>query len=190
MNIDRKLNLVIPLTRDTGEIYVHSTPISRPTFEMFFKVIAQTYGAMMAQNYTAFSAPKIAALLLKDKAIEMRAWDGPNGVEAGLIAEIHRLTNIVMPGPNGWMTLPYQDAIQQNKLDDDELTEVENILVFFILVSAMVRRAEMEPMLSILSTLWAVQTTSSNCTEFARSLPTSTKAETSGEKATPSSMPY
>ena len=48
MKIDKKLNLIVPVYGDdekTIRCYVHSTPISRETFERYFLIIGQTFGA-------------------------------------------------------------------------------------------------------------------------------------------------
>ena len=47
MHIDRKLNLVIPVERDTGKVYVHSTPISREAFDRYFMVLATAYAEIV-----------------------------------------------------------------------------------------------------------------------------------------------
>ena len=45
MKIDRKLNLVLSVTRDEGvEVFVHSTPISRAIYESHFLVLSPRSG--------------------------------------------------------------------------------------------------------------------------------------------------
>lgn len=183
MKISRALNLTIPIDRDGVTIYVHAAPISREVFETYFKPIARAYAAMLAEEYKVYSAPRIASLLLKDAAQKLGMWDGPDGVQQGLIAEIRRLANVVLPGPTGWMTTPLQAALDAKQLDDDEAAEVENILVFFICVSAMSLKSDLKTMLGITSLIWKTQDTSLNCTEYASSLSKSTATGSSGAKA-------
>lgn len=187
MKLDRKLNLVMPLSTAAGDIYVHSTPISREIFERYYKPIARAYAAMFSEKYTVYSSPKIAKLLLKDAAQELGVWDGADGVAQGLLPEIRRLTNVVVPGPNGWQTVPFDGA---RMLDEDDLAEVENILVFFICVSAMSPKSDLQTMMGITSVIWKTQDTSLNCTDFASSLPTSIETANTGATETLSSIPH
>jgi hypothetical protein len=57
------------------------------------------------------SGPRVAAMILKDKAIELGVWDGPEGVERGLIQEIRRLANVFVPTDKGWETIPINEAV-------------------------------------------------------------------------------
>jgi hypothetical protein len=183
MKLDRRLNLVIEVEREHGPIHVHAAPIGREVFERYYKPIARAHTDIFAGGYTAFSGPRIAKLLLADAARAFGMLDGEDGVERGLMAEIRRLTNVIMPGPSGWTTLPFEDAKARQLLDEDELAEVENTLVFFILISAISLKSELKIKLAILSAIWKTHDTSLNCTEYASSLPTSTATENTGEKA-------
>jgi hypothetical protein len=98
------------------------------------------------------------------------------------MAEIYRLTNVVAVGENGWETMPFDVAKKRGVLGEDAAAEAENCIVYFICASSIHLRAEMAVALEGLSTLWDAQTTSSNCTEYMRSLPTSTVEESTGEK--------
>jgi len=191
MQLNRKLNLVVPVERDTGTMYVHSTPISREMFERYFKVIGRAYASIFAQQLGALAGPRVAAMLLKEAAVDMGVWDNEGGVERGLMAEIRRMTFIIMPKTGGgWDTITLDEAKTRNVIDEDEISEVENAVVFFILISAMSRKQNTATMLGITSAIWGAETTSLNCTEYMSSLKTSTKAETSGETATPSPIAY
>ena len=75
---------------------------------------------MYAGGYSAISGPRIAKMLIKQTAIDMGTWEGTNGVNAGLIGEIHRLTNVVAPNGKGWGATPYEDALNQNIFDKDD----------------------------------------------------------------------
>jgi hypothetical protein len=187
MKLDRKLNIVVPLETSAGDIYVHSTPISRQIFERYYKPIARAYAAMFSEKFTVYSSPKIAKLLLKDAAQELGMWDGADGVEKGLLPEIRRLTNVIMPGQNGWQTVPFDGA---KMLDEDDVAEVENILVFFTCISAVAPKSDLKTMLGMTSVIWKTQDTSLNCTDFASSLPTSTETENTGATEILSSIPH
>lgn len=190
MKLDKRLNLIIPVERPDGSsIYVHSTPISRAVFERYFLLISKTFTAIYTQGLGITAGPRVAAMLLKRLAVEAGEWDGPEGVEAGLMAEIRRLTNVVAPGSNGWQTIPYQEAVDQKHLDEGDASEVENALVFFTVASSMHRKAELTGILEGISKLWGAQTDSLNSTEFANSLQTLTATDNSGATATPSLIP-
>lgn len=190
MRISSKLNIVVEVvTEEDGTIFVHSTPISRDVFERYFMIIGKTFATIIGEGLTLISGPRVAAMLLKKVAADAGVWDGPGGVEQGLMAEIRRLSSVVMPGPNGWKTLPLQDAISKKLLSDEDIAEVEGLLVFFICVSAMSRKTELLGLVSRLS-VWGTQTTSLNSTEFAGSLQISTPDETSSSTASTSSVPH
>lgn len=189
MKIDRRLNLVIPIDRADGTIYVHSAPISRPVFEQYFKVIAQTFSAIYTQGLGFTSGPRVAAWLLRDQATKAGVWDGEAGVERGLMNEIRRLSNVVVPSARGWTTIPFQDAVDGGSINDDDRSEVENAIVFFIVASSMHTRKELPAVLEGSTALWGAQTTSLNCTEYANSLPTPTATENTGGTVKASSIP-
>jgi hypothetical protein len=197
MKLDRRLNIVLSLETPSGPIYVHSAPISREVFELYFSVISQTFAAIYSEGHGPISGPRIAALLLKQVAtsIPRPTRDEPTrtawpDVERGLMNEIRRLTNVIMPGPKGWMTIPLEEGLRTNNIDAMDASEVENAIVFFTVCSIMHRKADLPDVLAIMSKLWGAQTTSSNCTEFSASLPTSIADENSGEKVPGSSAIY
>jgi hypothetical protein len=190
MRLDRSLNLVLPLETDNGTVYVHSTPVSRDTFERHYLVVSKTFAAMYQEGLAALAGPRVAAMLLRDVAMNTRgqngspnAWEGSDGVELGLMAEIRRLTNLVMPSEKGWETIPFQDAISRKLLSPDDIADAESVIVFFICASAMHRRATLEAFLTGAASLWGAQITSSTSTGYAASLPTSIETASSGEKA-------
>jgi hypothetical protein len=189
MNLNRKLNIVIPIEHDSGLIYVHSTPISREVFERYFMVIAKTYGRLMVDGL-AQTSPRIAMMALRETAQADGKWSGAGGVELGLVAEIRRLTNVLLPAAaGGWETLPWHDAVREKRLDEEEIAEVENLLAFFTLSAAMRRRKENEEMMQAMAEAFNLQITSSTSTEFASSLPTLTATASTGATVTVSSIP-
>ena len=191
MRIDRKLNFVIPVEDDEGKVfaYVHSTPIAREVFERHFMVLSKAFTAIYTQGLGTTSGPRIAALLVQQIATEMGEWEGPNGVERSLFAEIDRLTNVAVTGPNGWQTIPLQEALAKNQFTEDDASEVKNAITFFTVASTIHRKQELRGILETVARLWNAQITSLNSTEFANSLKTLTQDEPTGAKATPSSIP-
>lgn len=190
MKLNRALNLVIQVERDDGvTVYVHAQPIGREVFETYALPLAKTFAAIVAQGLGTVAGPRVAALVLKEIAAEMGRWEGPGGVEQGLMPEIRRLANVVAPGEKGWTTLPLEDALRAEMLGEDDASEVLNALVFFTLSSRMNRRADLPAVLSAMELLWGAQTSSLDCTAFANSLPTSKETANSGATAAASQVP-
>jgi hypothetical protein len=193
MKISRALNLTFPIETDNGTIHVHSVPISRETFKLYFDIIGQTVARIHAKGLNVVAGPNIAALMLRQVAEAEGRWDGPDGVKNGLLAEIRRLTNVVVPGPQGWATLPLDEACKRDLLDEAAADAVEGAACFFSCASC-VHSWQRESLLAILTisgmlSVWRAQITFSNCTEFANSLETSTPRENSGATATTLSVP-
>src|SRR5271154_5947554 len=114
MRLDRKLNLIIPIVRDDkSNIFVHSTPLSSEVFDTYFLVIAKTFSAIYAEGLGIIAGPRVADKMLRKVAKDMGVWDTKGGVQDGLIAEMHRLTNVVCAGKRGWEALPFADAQTQ-----------------------------------------------------------------------------
>lgn len=191
--INRKLNLVVPIELDDRKLYAHSVPLGRETFEMHFDVLSRTFAVLYGRGLSFVAGPKVAKLTLKEIAQTTRKWDGELGVERSLLPEIFRLTNVVMPKPDGgWGCVPFEDAIKMRVFEgyEDELADVEGEIVYFMVASAMHRRKELREILDGLVSFWEVQPTSFSVTEFVSSLLTSTPAGNTGAKETPSSIPY
>jgi hypothetical protein len=191
LKISRKLHLVIPLERDEGDLYIHSTPIGMPVFERYHMVLSKAFATIYTQGLSWVAGPRVAAMVLKNVAEGMGVWAGVDGVENGLMAEIKRLTNLFAPAPDGagWRMIPLDDALDREMMDEDEASEVTNALAFFTVAWHMHSHQDRENVMSGAVKLWGGQLSSLNATDFMSSLPTSTLAESTGGKATASSMP-
>lgn len=192
-SINRKLNIVIPIKRgDDTNLYIHSTPVRSETFETYHLVLARTFSAFAQNGLDPRSGPSVAHLILRDVAKAtpringVSWWEGEDGVggPSGLIAEMMRLTNAVVPTKDrGWSTIPLQSALDQGLIDDDEKSEAMNLLCFFTVTSLVAPRVDRERLVKGMAAIYELQTTFSNSTEFANSLKTSMPDETSGENA-------
>lgn len=189
LRVNKALNLVVPVESDAGTIYVHSTPLRREVFEKYFLVISKTFSAIYSEGLSVISGPRIALLMLRKIAVDAGVWDGVGGVENGLLNEIRRISNVLVPTESGWALRPFQDVLSSGLLSEDEIDEVEGTIVFFICASAIHRKADLGRMLDHLQELWGTQTTLLNCTEFKSSLPTLTAPETTPETVKQSSIP-
>lgn len=184
LTINRKLNLVLPLQRgDDTVLYVHSTPIRPETFEKYYMVLAKTWASLTQNGLDPRSGPSVAALVLKEvaettaRAPGLNWWDGPDGVggEAGLIAEMTRLSNALVSDPErGWVPMPLAMALQKGLIDEEEKSEVMNLLTFFTVTSSIAPRVDREGLVRGMAAIYELLTTSSNSTEYCNSLKTST----------------
>lgn len=177
MRINKKLNLVIPVDTEDGTVYVHSTPISREIFEQYFLPISRTFAEIYRQRLDIVAGPRIAMMMLRKAATDLGVLEGPDGVENGLIAEIRRLTNVAIPSDKGWETYPLQDVISRSLLSEDDISEIEGAVTFFICASAMHRKSELPIILNGMTSLWDAQTTLLGFSEFVTSLRQSTEAK-------------
>lgn len=176
MQIDKNtLNLVMPIERGDGStVHVYAIPIARAVFERYYMVMAKTFNTIYSGGLGIMSGPRVAAMILKDTAIEMGAWDGAEGVDRGLMQEIRRLTNVLVLGANGWETVPLHEAIAKGHIDEDDMSEVENALAFFSVASHMHRKADRRQILGGASRLWGARLESLSCSEYCASLSKST----------------
>jgi len=191
MKIDRKLNL----TFEVGGNHIHSVPISNTVFEQYYLALSKTFARFHREGLQSTAGPRVAKLLLKDVCTDDGTWedsrDGKVGVENGLMAEIVRLTNVNFPSGDGtgWRTLPLYSVKQQELISAEEISEVENTIVFFTLISAMHRKEEIPSVLKAMEYFWGAQLTSLNATEFTTSLPIKTPDAPTGETLTTASVP-
>jgi len=187
MKINRKLNLVLSVTRDDGvEVYVHSTPISREIYEANFLALSKTVSSMYEEGLAPGICSRVALLMLKEVATRLNRTEA---IERTLLPEIWRLTNVIMPNEKGYETVPFQTVINNSLLNKEDISEVQNFLTFFTAASWVHKNVELETLIYPLLQSSGGQTTSSNCTEYANSLQTSKLVENTGATATPSSIP-
>ncbi len=190
--IDNALNLVMELP-DGKRIY--HTPISEAVFEANFKVLAETKAKLFGKGmaYAASSGIKISRLTLLDEGRKLAAendGDGDYGATA-LLAEISRLTNVLLAGDNGWDLLPVANAISQGTVDADDWKDVENIIVFFTCAYALASRREKRIVSEAIAELGNFSLTSSTCEEYMNSLKTPVPSDTRADatKSKRSSIP-
>jgi hypothetical protein len=182
VTINKKLNLVLPVTTNAGtKIWVHSVPLSREVFESNYMLLVKVLANMYANGIGPAMAPRIAALVLRTTAKEM---NNEEDISASLMQEIYRLTNFLLPTPNGggWQTMPFIEAKNRKLVDEDNISEVENAIVYFIVASAVHLKSELPMAYGGLKSIWNAETTSSTVTEYGRSLKILTKDESTGEK--------
>lgn len=182
IRISKKLNLVITIELEDGsKIYVHSMPITMPIFDSYWEPIARAYTRIFATPLINVSGPKVAKRTLRKEAEVLGVWDGPSGVQLGLYGEIRRLTSVCLPKEGGgWEMLPYEIVLTRKLLDEESIDHLENMITFFILVSAIQDRKEIKPTLENTSTIWPLRPESLSATEFMTSLSKLTKEDDTG----------
>lgn len=188
MRIDRALNLVVPVYEDDGKTvraYVHSTPLSTEQIERHFMLLGQTFNAIFKQGLGETAGPAYAMMLLKRIATNTGEWQGKDGTPGPgqeLVEEIRRMTMVSAPKVGGgWEPVPLQVAVERKVVSAEDKAEVENAIVFFIVVSATLKHEQRREMIAAASDLWGARTSSLNSTEFTSSLATSTATGSSGE---------
>jgi hypothetical protein len=190
LTINEKLHLVIPILADDLETvvaYAHSAPISREVFDAHFMLIGRTFAALHTDGLGIVAGPRVAALMLNRVAAAQRDVEGA----AALLNEIRRLTNVLIRTPQGWDQVAFQTVVDQGMLSDDDVSEVTNAVVFFIVTSAMQRRQDLKEMMDGAAKLWGARTSSLDFTGFSGSLATSTVAASTQTHQLPaSSAPF
>ena len=186
MKLNRQLNLVIPIYAEDGQTpraCVHSVPISSEVYAMHWRVLSRTFSDIITSGLMPVGA-RVAAKMLEDVSRELGAWDGAEGACSTLLPEIHRLTNVIVSGEKGWVTLPLEDAVKTGALEKDDADEIEGSLVFFTAGSHLFMRANRAEMLTGAVAGWGGRIVSSDCTAFLNSLRTSTSDVSSGAPST------
>jgi hypothetical protein len=184
MQITDSLNLALPFGDGLTAYHV---PISRNVYEMHYGIINATKAALSRKgiHYQMGSGPRIANLVLKDEgmkdAAERESLD-PQGKPIderapALLAEIKRLTTVLVPGASGYENMPVDAAISQGKIDAEDWSELEAALVFFTCHVMPARKVNRVSIATATASVLGGLTTSSAPMELAASLPTLTKAE-------------
>lgn len=169
-----------------GTMLVHSLPIGRSVFELYFAelgaVFKACYGDDDEARHLALIGPRIAYVALKKAAMQAKTWEA---VEAGLVNELIRLTQVsyIEPGSPGWQTLPLATLQSREVLDEDDSEEVLNSLVFFTAACKAGPKKLVEAMLPVIGESIGWEFGFSSSTAFIASLEKSTPKESTTEKA-------
>lgn len=175
VKINKKLNLVAHLEETAmGDIYIHSTPIMRETFEQYYAPIARAFTRIFATPIAHASGPIVAKLVIRDEAMALGTWEGKNGVKEGLFEEIRRLTHVVTSVNGKWQHVPVEEA---KDLDADDIATIENHVCFFTVASAIQDKKGLRETMSITSTIWPLRLELLSVTDYVAGLQTSKMAE-------------
>lgn len=194
------MNRTLKITRDLritfsvdsakhGRVHVYSLPLARSIFETFVLELGETYSKVFGAydpKHVAMTAPQMAFPALRAIAKRMGTWDGPDGLEVGLVNELVRLTTVAHSGPGGWTQIPLQLSLTREILDEDAYAEVLSSLCFFFLALRVGPDVLMSDTLGMAGAARGWQYTSSDFTAWLASLPTSKPARATTTK--PSSV--
>ena len=185
MKIDKRLNLTFTIdgAEDGSVVHIHSVPISAAVFEKYYLPISKVVAGVFSEGIGVVGGPRVASLMLKQIATNLEMWDGPEGVERGLMAEIRRLTNALVLRDGGWEAMPIEDAFKAGLISEGDFKEAESQVTFFTCVCAVHHKKSLPQTLAQMCGLWDQQTLYSNVTEYKNSLPTSTPEEITAESA-------
>lgn len=176
LSLSEKLHLVIPIYAEDNETihaYVHSAPISSEVFEAHFLLISKTFAAIHAEGLGNVAGPRVASLIL-NKVAE-RIGDPSNAI--ALMNEVRRLTNVLMRTDRGWETYAFQDVTDGRLLDEEDLNEVINSVVFFTAAYVMHQRKNRKAFLVGAAIIWGAQISPLDFTAFVASQRTSAAVE-------------
>lgn len=193
LKLDKRLNIALEVPRENEpSLFIHSVPIGKEVYEANYRLITRTAITMYGDGMAPGACARVAMLALRDTAKEMDG-NGPGDQyrrsAESLLQEIWRLTNVLMPGLKGWETVPFHEIKTNNVLLEEQITEVENILAYFTVLSWFHRESERKDIYEMLKTFGA-QIVSLNVTEYSSSLPISTRGVTTGATAQASSIPH
>jgi hypothetical protein len=195
MKISDDLKLVLPLREDDKgvSVYVYHTPISREVFETNYRILAATKAELAGKgiHYQMDSGPRIASLVLLDEtkkeSLELNRVDKAGNPDTSradaLIAEIKRLSMVLLPAPDGWDMVPIDTAISTGKIDREEWQEVASGIVFFTCHYSLAKKSERATICHATASLLMGLSTSLQISEFADSLRPLTEEEDSEAKA-------
>ena len=183
MKINEKMHLVMPIYDDDDSVcaYVHSAPISREVFEAHFLLMSKTFAAIHGEGLGDIAGPRVASLVMK----RIAARSGEAESATSLMNEVRRLTNVETRTKGGWETIPFQEASDKQTISADDLSEVENALVFFTVILAMHRKQVAAELLPGAAKLWGAQISSLDSSAFHASLKISTVTANTGAKPEP-----
>lgn len=180
VTINKKLNIVIPMEDDAGNIYyLHSMPLSREAFQSNWLLLSQTFSAMVEQGIQVTAGPRVASIVMRDLAEKQGRIEDYDAI----MSEIRRLTTVIKASGEGYEQLPLATALARGIVSPDDIEDTGNMLVFFTLVSSMWKGSRRIASLTFMNSLWQSENTSLSATAFMDSLTISTEAGSSGETA-------
>ena len=170
----------------TGTLHIHSTPISRETFQEYDIILGQTFAAIRELGLEENGGPNIWGSVLKRIAMRTKTWET---IQNGLFPEIYRQTSVIANVGGSWVALPWAIALARGVMDEDDVAEATGALVFFIVTSAVEKRSKVAEALEAPGRIWGFSTTLSNSTEYTAYLQTLTPVVVSTPKVAESLVP-
>ena len=189
VRIDERLYLKLPIDREDGQtIWVHAQAISLDTFERYWFPLSKTFATIYEEGLGVLAGPRTALRMLKRVSERSGDWDGVGGVQLGLLPEIRRLANVLVP-EQGWQVYPFEEAVKKQLLDPDDAREIESLLVFFTVAWHLHRRAERQAVMGVVLSRLDASMSSATLSELLNSLRTSSATGNTGETVPIPSLP-
>ncbi|MCO4880236.1 hypothetical protein [Paraburkholderia caribensis] len=172
--LDRNLNFVLPL--ESGAI-AYIRPLKRFVFDANYLALAKVYSAIQEQDMMS-TGGSIAARMLRD-------LEKNQGFDAqSVLIEIRRMTTVAVKGANGYETPMLEDALSQGLVDEDDVAEIENFMVFTTAASYLTGSKERAArVIQFTAGMRNVETTSLALTDYLSSSATLKTVGNSGAKA-------
>ncbi|EKN3739844.1 TPA: hypothetical protein SK296_004580 [Yersinia enterocolitica] len=168
MKIDKNLNLVSTIKRDSGNpVYLHVTPFPYEVVEENCLLLGSMFSTFISQVGGLGSA-RIAAMMLRKKIKQDQDLSGASGPT--IVDDIQRLTTVIYNDSGEWKSSPFDAAMKNGVITADEYRETEGEIVFFMVSSAIQKKELIAPTVGTVIDMYGGQLTSSNVTEFRASL--------------------
>lgn len=164
--IDRSLNLVSIVERDTIPLYVYSTPLPYEVVEANHVLLGHVF-SKFHQDVGQVGAPRVAAMMLRST---LRAAQQPGQTGPTILDDIARLTNVVAWDDGKWKQYPLDVAISRGVITLDEWRDVEGEVCFFMVSCAIQKRSLIPAIVGSILSMYSAQLTASDCSEFRSSL--------------------
>ena len=184
MEIDANQNIIVPID---DPVQAFSAPLPESIFKANFRVLSRANEEIFGRGMKAalMTGPRTAALAIADAGKRIAEEDGKEGDSgaSAFLAEVKRLTTILVPTDAGFDTLPVDSAIQSGKITAEDWSDVLGALCFFTLGSQFETRRARAGLLEFLAGALSCSLTPLNCEAFADSLTTSKPAGAPRAKA-------
>lgn len=189
VRIDSELRIVIPIREDAEGrpvAWAYHVPISLAVFDANYRTLAATKARLFGQGlrYAFEAGPLVASRHLLDEGRRDAAENGSAGPDGAatdggtgaLLAEMRRLTTVILPSPAGWDPVPVDVAMQRHELDPEDWREAESRLVFFSCMFWLTPRQKRQRIASEVVSVIEGSITSLGITEWIASLPSATSS--------------
>lgn len=165
-----KLNLLVPIEREGAPpLMAYVAPLGREAYDHYVSLLAAAFEKTITAGGPWLAIKTMASVI---RQIEKNRPD----LGMGFLAELDRLTTVVVPGETGMQAVPVKTALQLGHIDEDDVDGLESVAAFFTVTYALFRKgSEWLTFKDMLSNVSKAYFTPSDITEAIASWPTLTK---------------